>query len=62
MAESAGLGMATFDQSLYELYLRGEITQEQAIDEADSRTDLSLHIRLTSGHAPDAGILRVVPA
>ena len=35
--------------------------QEQAIDEADSKTDLSLHIRLTSGHAPDAGILRVVP-
>ena len=62
MAESAGLGMATFDQSLYELYLRGEITQEQAIDEADSRTDLALHIRLTSGHAPDAGTLRVVPA
>ena len=61
MAKSTDLGMATFDQSLYDLYLRGDITQEQAIDQADSKTDLSLHIRLRSGHAPDAGTLRVVP-
>ena len=59
MAKSTEIGMATFDQSLYELYLRGEITQEQAIDQADSKTDLSLHIRLTSGHRPDAGALHV---
>ncbi|NML86041.1 PilT/PilU family type 4a pilus ATPase [Polaromonas sp.] len=61
MAKSTEMGMATFDQSLYELYLRGEITQEQAIDQADSKTDLSLHIRLTSGHRPDAGALHVAP-
>lgn len=52
MAKSTDLGMATFDQSLYDLYRRGEITQEQAIDEADSRTDLVLRIRLMSGTRP----------
>ena len=61
MAKSTNLGMSTFDQSLYELCLRGEITQEQAIEQADSKTDLSLHLRLTSGLAPDVENLRVVP-
>ena len=60
MAKSTDLGMATFDQSLYGLYINGEITQEEAIEQADSKTDLSLHIRLTAGHKPDAGSLRVV--
>lgn len=55
MAKSTEMGMATFDQSLYELYTRGDITLEQAIEQADSKTDLSLHIRLTSGRPPDGG-------
>lgn len=46
IAKSNELGMATFDQSLYDLYQRGEISLEQALDHADSRTDLSLRIRL----------------
>jgi twitching motility protein PilU len=49
----------SFDQSLYELYQRGEISLDQALDNADSRTDLSLRIRLHSGHMPDASDLRV---
>lgn len=55
MAQSVESGMATFDQSLYELYTRGDISQEQAIEQADSKTDLSLRIRLTSARqaAPD---------
>ena len=61
MARSTNLGMSTFDQSLYELCLRGDITQEQAIEQADSKTDLSLHLRLTAGLAPDVENLRVVP-
>ena len=61
MAKSTNLGMSTFDQSLYELCMRGEITQEQAIDQADSKTDLSLHLRLTAGLTPDVENLRVVP-
>lgn len=59
MAKSNEMGMCTFDQSLYELYLRGELTAEQAVEYADSRTDLSLRIRLHSHQRPDTGGLRV---
>ncbi|ABM35403.1 PilT/PilU family type 4a pilus ATPase [Polaromonas naphthalenivorans] len=60
MAKSVELGMATFDQSLYELYVRGDITHEQAIEHADSKTDLSLRIRLASGRRPDTEALQVL--
>jgi twitching motility protein PilU len=53
MAKGVELGMCTFDQSLYELYARGDISMERALEHADSRTDLSLRIRLSSGHRPD---------
>ncbi|HEX5360334.1 MAG TPA: PilT/PilU family type 4a pilus ATPase [Fluviicoccus sp.] len=53
--------MHTFDQSLYELYIRGEITLEQAIENADSKTDLSLRIRLTPGHQPATPDLQLKP-
>ncbi|MDG5974169.1 twitching motility protein [Hydrogenophaga taeniospiralis CCUG 15921] len=59
MAKSNELGMATFDQSLYDLYQQGEITAEQAVDNADSRTDLSLRIRLNAGKRPDTQGLRI---
>jgi twitching motility protein PilU len=61
MSKSTELGMATFDQSLYELYERGELTAEQAVDNADSRTDLSLRIRLHHGQRPQAGSLHIAP-
>ena len=49
-------GMNTFDQSLYHLYLKGAITEQQATDNADSKTDVALKIRLSPGHAahPDS--------
>ncbi len=49
MARSNELGMQTFDQALYALYAAKRITREQAVENADSKTDLSLHIRLTAG-------------
>ncbi len=60
MAKSTELGMMTFDQSLYELFNRGDITQEQAIEHADSKTDLSLRIRLASGAHPSSEPLQVL--
>ena len=60
MAKSVELGMATFDQSLYDLYVRGDITQEQAIEHADSKTDLSLRMRLASGRRPETEALQVL--
>ena len=59
MAKSSELGMCTFDQSLYELVMRGELTVDQAIEHADSRTDLSLRIRLHSGVRPSGPGLRI---
>jgi len=54
MSKGSQVGMHTFDQSLYDLYVQGEITLEQAIENADSKTDLSLRVRLTPGHQPVA--------
>ena len=59
MAKSTELGMCTFDQSLYELFERGELTLDQALESADSRTDLSLRIRLHHGQRPSTAGLRV---
>ena len=39
-------GMITFDQSLYALYRSGQISLEQALVNADSRTDLKPRIKL----------------
>ncbi len=44
-------GMCTFDHSLFKLYESGQITREQAIDYADSKTDVSVRIRLTGTDA-----------
>jgi twitching motility protein PilU len=54
IAKSNDLGMHTFDQSLYDLYTRRYISLAQAIDYADSKTDLSLQIRLKAGKMPEA--------
>ncbi|GLS16625.1 PilT/PilU family type 4a pilus ATPase [Hydrogenophaga electricum] len=61
MARSNEVGMCTFDQSLYALFAQGELSAEQAIEHADSRTDLSLRIRLQHGQPPDASALRMSP-
>jgi len=49
IARSVELGMQTFDQSLFTLYSRNEITLAEAIENADSKTDLALRIRLGTG-------------
>ncbi len=59
IAKSSEQGMCTFDQSLYALYEAGELTAEQALEFADSRTDLSLRIRLHHGQRPSTAGLRV---
>jgi len=47
-------GMQTFDQALYRLYAAGDITYQEALDHADSHTDLALRVRL-EGPAPPLG-------
>jgi len=48
MKKSTELGMQTFDQALYALYDRGEITYEDALLHADAPNDLRLMIKLSS--------------
>lgn len=51
MARAIEQGVQTFDQHLYEHFIAGRITQEQALKFADSRTDLSLRIRFEHSEA-----------
>jgi twitching motility protein PilU len=46
MASGTGHGMQTFDESLYELARAGMVRLADAIEFADSRTDLALRFRL----------------
>lgn len=55
MKNSTELGMQTFDEALFRLYAAGKISYQSAIEAADSRTDLSLRIRL-QGLAPASAI------
>ena len=56
MSKGNEVGMHTFDQSLFDLYKAGRLSQQDALRYADSHTDLALHIRLTehltSGEVP----------
>lgn len=52
MKQSFELGMLTFDESIYTLYAAGRISYDVAMDNADSRTDLGLRIRLEGPHPP----------
>jgi twitching motility protein PilU len=53
MGKGTDQGMQTFDQALYDLYAAGRITLEDALENADSKNDLALRIRMSGG--PDAG-------
>ena len=46
-------GSQTFDKALYALYKAGNISLEEALNNADSKTNLSLKIRLESGDPQD---------
>ncbi|NVK22331.1 MAG: PilT/PilU family type 4a pilus ATPase [Kangiellaceae bacterium] len=53
MGRSRDLGMQTFDQALFDLYVAGEITYEDALLHADSANDLRLRIKLHEKDADD---------
>jgi twitching motility protein PilU len=46
MKRSGELGMQTFDQSIYKLYLADDITYEEALNNADSENEVRLMIKL----------------
>lgn len=61
ISRSTEQGMQTFDQHLLTLYTSGKISAEEAIRHAESRTDITLKIRLghgVSGLDPQLNVLR----
>jgi len=48
MSNNNDIGMCTFDQSLFRLVTAGRINDENALQHADSRNDLSLKLRLAA--------------
>ncbi len=46
MGKGMDQGMQTFDQALFDLYQTGRISQERALENADSKNDLSLRMRM----------------
>jgi twitching motility protein PilU len=47
MAKSRELGMMTFDAALFDLYIDGAISYDEAIRNADSANELRLNIKLS---------------
>jgi twitching motility protein PilU len=47
MKQGIDQGMLTFEESLLRLYHEGKISLDEALDNADSRTDLGLRVRLS---------------
>jgi Tfp pilus assembly ATPase PilU len=48
MKNNVDRGMQAFDESLFQLFAAGKIGLQEALANADSRTDLSLRIRLSA--------------
>jgi twitching motility protein PilU len=51
MEKSTNQGMQTFDQSLYDLYISGKISLQEALQNADSANNLRLRVKLTEDGA-----------
>ena len=51
MKNSREQGMQTFDQALFDLYMEGKISYEDALDSADSRNEIRLMIKLGTATA-----------
>jgi twitching motility protein PilU len=60
MKRSREHGMVTFDQALYDLYVQGEISEEDALKHADSANEVRLMIKL--GDATPGARLRDLDA
>jgi twitching motility protein PilU len=56
MQDSREHGMQTFDQALYEMYLAGKISYDDALNSADSRNNVRLMIKLGSEETSAPGL------
>jgi twitching motility protein PilU len=55
MKDSREQGMQTFDQALYDLYVAGKISYEDALNSADSRNEVRLMIKLSTENISTVG-------
>jgi twitching motility protein PilU len=60
MTKSTELGMQTFDQGLFQLFMAGRIGLAEALAHADSANDLRLQIKLSGKDPLDSGTLEGV--
>ena len=60
VARAREQGLQTFDQHLFDLYEAKKISAEEAIRHANSRTDLTLKIKLGHGGVGDTGSLNML--
>lgn len=54
MVQGSNDGMQTFDQALLDLYTRGRISLQEALDNADSATDMKIKIKLQGGRTEES--------
>ena len=54
--KSTQQGMSSFDQSLFQLYNKDQITYEEALRQSDFTNELRLKIKLSKQHNPDSNI------
>ena len=54
MNASVNDGMQTFDQALFQLYAQGRISLQEALENADSATDLKLKVKLSGATLQDS--------
>ncbi len=57
MAKGNNLGMQTFDQALFQLYMNKQITLDDALHYADSESELRLMVKFAAGNNKDTGSL-----
>ena len=55
MAQSSELGMMTFEQSVFDLYMAKKITKEEALRGVDSKGNLQTRIRLAEANLGEGG-------
>jgi twitching motility protein PilU len=60
MKSSREQGMQTFDQALYDLFMTGKISYEDALNSADSRNEVRLMIKLGAEHMNNLGSTEMV--
>lgn len=59
MEHARDTGMQTFEQSVFELYIQGKVSKEEALKSVDSKGNLQTRIRLAEGTLGDSGSIHM---